>query len=301
MFVFVILHYLAEEMTKECVEHLEKFLDMNRCKIVIVDNASSNGSGQRLKDYYKNKDYCDVLLNNENVGFARGNNVGYKFAKEKYKPKYMIIMNNDVLINDGYFLDKIEKIHSETDFDVLGPDILSSKLNRGAHQNPMYLKQLTIQQVNKLISEVTSKLKHPRINYAIDKIKCSIRVRTRLKNLKRKFGKAQEEIHMHRHINPILHGSCYIFSPKFINNENEAFDSRTFLYREEEILHLKCMKKKYTMIYDPHLSVLHLEDVSTESELKFREKSIRQELEKQKFINTHQLASLKVLLDVMKE
>ena len=53
MFVFIILHYLAEDMTKECVKYIQNHLDMNRIRIVIVDNASSNGSGARLKQFYK--------------------------------------------------------------------------------------------------------------------------------------------------------------------------------------------------------------------------------------------------------
>ena len=99
MFVFIILHYLAEDMTKECVKYIQNHLDMNRIRIVIVDNASSNGSGARLKQFYKDNEYCDVILNDENMGFARGNNVGYTYAKEKYDPDFMIIMNNDVSVS----------------------------------------------------------------------------------------------------------------------------------------------------------------------------------------------------------
>ena len=67
MFVFIILHYLAEDMTKECVKYIQNHLDMNRIRIVIVDNASSNGSGARLKQFYKDNEYCDVILNDENM------------------------------------------------------------------------------------------------------------------------------------------------------------------------------------------------------------------------------------------
>lgn len=288
-------------MTKECVECLEEHFDMNECRVIIVDNASSNGSGARLKEFYKDKAYCDVILHDKNDGFARGNNVGYKFAKEKYNPEYMIIMNNDVLIKDSEFLKKIKKIYSETGFHILGPDILSVKTN--AHQSPMYLKPLNIQQVRIQISDLTSWLKHPKSNYVYDKIKSTIRIRTRVRNLKNWLNKSQnEKIYKKKHINPVLHGACYIFSSEFVKNEDEAFDSRTFLYHEEEILYFKCMKKNYIIIYDPYLSVLHLEDVSTESELKFKEKkSIKQEFNKQKFVYKHLLDSSNVLLDVMKE
>ena len=152
MFVFIILHYLAENMTKECVEYLEKYLDMNRCRIVIVDNASANDSGKRLEQYYRDKEYCDVILNKENTGFARGNNVGYTYAREKYNPDYMIIMNNDVLIDDNALFEKIEKIYSETAFHVLGPDILA--VRTGVHQNPFRKNGVTEEHVKRDIARL---------------------------------------------------------------------------------------------------------------------------------------------------
>ncbi len=51
-------------------------------KIVIVDNASPDKSGALLKEHYKNDDHVEVLLNQENLGFARGNNVGFRYAEK---------------------------------------------------------------------------------------------------------------------------------------------------------------------------------------------------------------------------
>ena len=75
MIVFVILHYLSEKMTIECIDQLEKIKGTSDINIVVVDNASANGSGKRLKERYEKTSYCTVLLNAENMGFAKGNNV----------------------------------------------------------------------------------------------------------------------------------------------------------------------------------------------------------------------------------
>ena len=48
MIAFVILHYRAADMTRKCVERI-KALEGDK-KIVIVDNASPNGTGQELLD-----------------------------------------------------------------------------------------------------------------------------------------------------------------------------------------------------------------------------------------------------------
>lgn len=295
MFVFIILHYLAEDMTKECVKYIQNHLDMNRIRIIIVDNASSNGSGARLKQFYKDNKYCDVILNDENMGFARGNNVGYTYAKEKYDPDFMIIMNNDVLIDDKTFLDKIDTVYQENNFYILGPDIISKRNNK--HQNPARKENVTKEQVVKEIESLEKALKNPFIYYIINKIKSTIRIRTRLKKV---FGKTDNNMYLKKMYNPVLHGACYIFSRRYLELEKEAFDSRTFLYHEEEILHYNCIKKNYSMIYDPILRVNHLEDVSTDESLKINKKvKFKDNLNKSKFLNKHLLDSAKILLDVI--
>ena len=119
MIIFVILHYLAEEMTVECVEKIEKCFNKNEYHIVVVDNASKNGSGYRLKKKYEKNEHCTVILNKNNLGFACGNNVGYRYAKENFNCEFMIIMNNDVLIEDSLFLEKIKKEPCKTTFSFL--------------------------------------------------------------------------------------------------------------------------------------------------------------------------------------
>ena len=53
MTAFVILHYRAIDMTKTCVERIEA-LEGNS-HIVIVDNASPNGTGRLLAEEYAKK------------------------------------------------------------------------------------------------------------------------------------------------------------------------------------------------------------------------------------------------------
>ena len=82
--VFVILHYLAIDETYKSVDSIEKKIDTDMYKIVIVDNASPDKSGALLKEHYKNDDHVEVLLNQENLGFARGNNVGFRYAEKTW-------------------------------------------------------------------------------------------------------------------------------------------------------------------------------------------------------------------------
>ncbi len=101
MIAFVILHYQALDETIDCVNTIKKMVKGSR-HIVIVDNASPNKSGEILIAKYQQDEEITVLVSKENVGFARGNNLGYVEAK-KYSPEYIVVMNNDVFITQTNF------------------------------------------------------------------------------------------------------------------------------------------------------------------------------------------------------
>ena len=51
MICYVILHYQNIEVTQECVEKLKRIIQ-KESKIVVIDNASPNGSGEKLLNYF---------------------------------------------------------------------------------------------------------------------------------------------------------------------------------------------------------------------------------------------------------
>ena len=138
---FIILHYQAIEMTKKCVDNLYRTFDMSENFIVIVDNASPNNSGKELLEIYSDSKNIKIIISSENLGFAKGNNLGFSFIKENYNFDFLIIMNNDILINQKDFIEKIYKLYEQKQFDILGPDIYNPNLNY--HQNPLRLNPLS--------------------------------------------------------------------------------------------------------------------------------------------------------------
>ena len=128
---------MAYDMTVHCTNTLlENYRDKN-IRIVIVDNASPNDTGKNLAAYYKEQTTVTVLFSRENVGFARGNNIGYSCLRDSCD--YIIIMNNDVLIQQPNFLEKIHDLYQREQYAVLGPDIYSPSGVR-KHQNPFFLQ-----------------------------------------------------------------------------------------------------------------------------------------------------------------
>ena len=119
--VFVILHYMTPEYTKKCVESIQCRLDTKKYKIIIVDNASPDKSGQMLATLYKSSEDVDVVLLEENCGFAKGNNIGIKLSCEKYNPKFVIVTNNDTELLSTNLFSQLCEDYNQNRFSLLGP------------------------------------------------------------------------------------------------------------------------------------------------------------------------------------
>ena len=105
MICYVILHFKNLDDTIKCVKSLKNTTD-HSSRYIVVDNGSGDGSGEKLKQLYGNDTQCDVLLLPKNVGFSKGNNEGYRYAKQNFYPDYIVITNNDVVFFQKDFEEK---------------------------------------------------------------------------------------------------------------------------------------------------------------------------------------------------
>ena len=95
--LFLILNYKTYQETITLTEKLcEEGLDDKF--ILIVDNASPNNSFEILRQRLGNTKNVEIIASPDNGGFAKGNNYGLRYAK-KYNPKYVCIINNDVMFS----------------------------------------------------------------------------------------------------------------------------------------------------------------------------------------------------------
>lgn len=92
----ILLNYNTYEDTVECVQSLLR-LEYDNYRIILVDNASYDA--ERISKDKFLAEHCDVILSKNNDGFAAGNNIGIKYAKEKYEPAYFWILNNDTVVD----------------------------------------------------------------------------------------------------------------------------------------------------------------------------------------------------------
>lgn len=279
MIAFVILHYQAIEETIECIDAIKSNVNSEK-HIVIVDNASPNNTGVELLEKYSTDSEVTVIISDTNLGFAQGNNLGYKEAKN-HNPEYMVVMNNDVLLTQSDFLERIEKSYSDYKFDVLGPDIYST---RGEfHQNPQREKNYTLEELKREQRKLKFK----------NKYKFLIRLKYLVRNTTGGVPRKSEN-YKDVQFNKPLHGAAYIFSKKFIEKYDNCFYPKTFMYYESYILHYWGMKENLKFVYDPSIKVLHLEDVSTNKTYKNLYKKVI-------FVNKCLLDSCNIFVDLMEK
>lgn len=100
----IILHYNSLKNTLECINSIrKKTADTNHKIIVIASNSTSTAAHEIIKDFPD----IDVLFRDENLGFAKGMNLGIQRGVE-YGCENYVLLNNDVIAGD-LFIDKIIK------------------------------------------------------------------------------------------------------------------------------------------------------------------------------------------------
>ena len=78
----VILNWNGYKDTSELLESLFK-ITYGNYKIIVVDNNSIQEEVEKLKANYENQ--IQIIYSKYNLGFAGGNNVGIKYAFEKWE------------------------------------------------------------------------------------------------------------------------------------------------------------------------------------------------------------------------
>ncbi len=93
----IVLNWNGKELTIKCLESLKK-VNYSNFNILVVDNGSTDGSVDTLKDKFPE---ISVLSLENNLGYASGNNRGFD-SLEPDPPKFVIFLNNDTIVDDNF-------------------------------------------------------------------------------------------------------------------------------------------------------------------------------------------------------
>lgn len=256
MFSYIILHYKSINETIECLECLKKIGKHDSHFIVVDNNSLIDREKEEIMKFTH-----DIIELEDNFGFAKANNIGVKYAKEKYNSSYYVVINNDVFIYQDTFEDRIIEDYNKYKFDILGPSIDSPS---GESVNPFNC----IKNKDELEKEIIRckqliKIYSNFITYYLLQLYINVK---HLINKPKIIMNGQ-----HLEFNVGIHGCAVIFSSKYAHCYENVFFNDTFLFHEEDFLYHRVLKDNLISLYDPDLKVFHREGSSVNK----RNKNIR--------------------------
>lgn len=104
MVTIIIPNYNGLDFLKDCLEALKPQVNA-KVHVLVVDNGSTDGSAAFLETC----DWVESCLLKENLGFSGGVNVGIKASRTKY----VILLNNDTKVLDGYVAHLVQAMEAD--------------------------------------------------------------------------------------------------------------------------------------------------------------------------------------------
>jgi GT2 family glycosyltransferase/pyruvate-formate lyase-activating enzyme len=112
----IILTFNQLEHTKRCLVSVEEYTPEPH-ELIIVDNGSTDGTPDYLREYANDRNNVRVILNRENLGFAAGNNQGLALAKGNY----LLLLNNDTVVTEGWLARMLSVFKRYPEVGIVGP------------------------------------------------------------------------------------------------------------------------------------------------------------------------------------
>ena len=113
----IILNWNGLDDTVACLQSVSR-IQYNALDIIVVDNGSSDGSVEAIRKLFPD---IQVIVNNSNLGFAEGNNVGIRRAMDH--TDYILLLNNDTTVHPDLLRHLIPVVEEDPRIAVAGPVI----------------------------------------------------------------------------------------------------------------------------------------------------------------------------------
>ncbi len=114
----IILNWNGKEDTIECL-HSVQGVDYPCYRILVVDNASSDGSPEAIHAAFPK---VELIVNESNLGFAAGNNVGIEHALEE-GADYVFLVNNDTTVDRKILMELVKACEAGPAIGLASPKV----------------------------------------------------------------------------------------------------------------------------------------------------------------------------------
>jgi GT2 family glycosyltransferase len=114
----IILNWNGLRDTLECLASL-KIIDYPNYEIIVVDNASSGNDVPEIERHYG--DTVRTIVNDQNFGFAKGNNIGIQHVLSENRSDFVLLLNNDTTVEAAFVTELVSAANANPLAAVLGP------------------------------------------------------------------------------------------------------------------------------------------------------------------------------------
>jgi N-acetylglucosaminyl-diphospho-decaprenol L-rhamnosyltransferase len=238
----IIVNYNVKYFLEQCLcsvgEARRQWSMVNgECEVLVVDNASSDGSVEYLQPKFP---FVQYIQNTTNIGFAKANNQ----ALQQATGKYILFLNPDTILPEDAFTACTAFMETHTDAGALGVRMID-----GSGQ---YLK------------ESKRGLPTPWVAF------CKMSGLTRIFPASRLFARyylghlSEKEIHTADALS-----GAYMLVRKQTLDTTGGFDEQFFMYAEDIDLSYRIQKAGYTNYYFPDCTIIHFKGESTKKDARY--------------------------------
>ncbi|MEK7832391.1 MAG: glycosyltransferase, partial [Acidobacteriota bacterium] len=113
----IIVTYNNLDLNRLCLEKLYERTEWPNFEVIVVDNASTDGTPEYLKEAERVFPNLRVVLNGGNRGFAAANNIGLKMATGEF----LVLLNNDTVVTRGWLTAMLRHLQTDSGIGLIGP------------------------------------------------------------------------------------------------------------------------------------------------------------------------------------
>jgi len=117
----IVINWNGLKDTIECLNSLRNITYKNY-KVILVDNGSKNNEGKILLEKFG--DYINLIQNDKNYGFAKGNNIGIRKAIRN-NADYVLCLNNDTVVESNFLTEMVESVSHRDKIGMVGGKMIN--------------------------------------------------------------------------------------------------------------------------------------------------------------------------------
>ena len=221
----IVVNWNSQDLLRKCLEHVRRTAHQISYEIIVVDNASSDGS-QAMVRY----EFPDVQLieNSENTGFAKANNQGIAISQGRY----VLLLNSDAFVEDSTLGRMVEFMDQHPEAGMAGCKLLykDGRLQPSCSRFPTLASELyAATGLEKLFPKSQTFGQHLMLHWDYDDV---------------------------REVDVVM--GAFMLVRRQVIDEVGGMDERYFMYSEEVDWCFRIKQQGWKILFNPDAQAIHL-------------------------------------------